>query len=142
MRKIQIKSRDILQFIKFGLVGVSNTALSYGIIVLVLFLLRNRGLSWDYVAANTVAFLLSVLWSFYWNNRSVFKSESGRPRSIAKALLKTYASYAFTGIVLNNVLSWFFITQLGISKYLAPLLNLMLTVPINFLLNRNWAFSE
>ena len=59
----------ITQFIMFAIVGVTNTLLSYILNIIVLLLLRPYALSWDYVAGNVVAFLLSVLWSFYWNNR-------------------------------------------------------------------------
>ena len=58
---------------------------------------------------------MSVLWSFYWNNKYVFTLENGKNRSLFKALLKTYISYGFTGIILNNILSWFWISVLSIS---------------------------
>ena len=131
-----------MQFVKFGLVGVSNTALSYLLNIGVLLLLGKAGLfeRWDYVIANVIAFLVSVAWSFYWNNRYVFVPEEGESRNIGKALLKTYMSYAFTGILLANVLSFLWIDVLGISKYIAPLINLVFSVPINYLINRFWAF--
>ena len=133
---------SLLQFFKFCLVGVTNTAVSYGINVLVLALLSPFRLSWDYVAGNVVSFLLSVLWSFYWNNRFVFTLQEGEERNLVKALLKTYASYAFSGLVLSNILSFFWVELLGISKVIAPLINLVVSVPINFLMNKLWAFKS
>lgn len=132
----------LVQFIKFGIVGVSNTIISYVLNVMVLLILQPLDVSWDFVAGNTVAFVLSVLWSFYWNNRLVFKVQEGEKRSIWKTLLKTYISYGFTGIILNNVLSLLWINVLGISKFIAPLLNLILSVPLNFIINKFWAFKE
>ena len=134
-------SETLEQFIKFGIVGVTNTAVGYGINVLVLKILQPYQLSWDYVAANIVSFLLSVLWSFYWNNKFVFTEEEGQKRNKLKALLKTYVSYGFTGIILTNVLSYLWIDVLGISKYLAPLINLIITIPLNFIMNKLWAFK-
>lgn len=131
---------SLLQFVKFGIVGVSNTLISYALNVLVLFLMRPLEVGWDFIAGNVVAFLLSVLWSFYWNNRFVFTVGAGEKRSIPKALLKTYISYGFTGIVLNNALSWLWIQGMGISKFIAPLINLVISVPINFVVNKFWAF--
>ena len=104
--------------------------------------LRDAGLSWDYIAGNVTAFLLSVLWSFYWNNKYVFAQDGGAERVWWKALLKTYLCYGFTGILLNNVLSWIWITKLGISKFAAPLINLIISVPLNFMLNKLWAFQS
>lgn len=133
-------AENLLQFVKFGIVGVSNTLISYALNVLVLFLMRPLEVGWDFIAGNVVAFLLSVLWSFYWNNRFVFTVGAGEKRSIPRALLKTYISYGFTGIVLNNVLSWLWIQGMGISKFIAPLINLIISVPINFVINKFWAF--
>ena len=129
----------LIQFVKFGLVGVSNTLISYGINILTLKLLEPSSISWDYIIANGVAFVLSVLWSFYWNNKYVFTSEE--KRSAFLTLLKTYAAYGFTGIILTNILSYVWIDLLWISKYIAPILNLIISIPINFLINKKWAFK-
>ena len=132
--------QSLVQFVKFGLVGVTNTAVSYVINILVLKLLQPYHLPWDYVAGNVVAFVLSVLWSFYWNNKYVFRKGEGQTRNLGKALLKTYVAYGLTGIVLANVLSWVWINVFGISKYVAPLINLVISIPLNFIVNKFWAF--
>lgn len=134
-------AESFLQFIKFGLIGVSNTVISYVLNILVLIALQPMGVAWDYIAGNVVAFMISVLWSFYWNNRFVFTVQEGEHRSLARALIKTYISYGFTGIVLNNILSWLWITVFSISKFVAPLINLIVSVPINFVVNKLWAFK-
>ena len=130
-----------MQFVKFGIIGLSNTVISYILNVAVLLILSPFSVSWDFFAGNIVGFVLSVLWSFYWNNRFVFTVKDGEHRSIWKALLKTYLSYGFTGIILSNVLSWVWIVQLGISKFIAPVINLLFSVPINFVMNKLWAFK-
>ena len=130
-----------MQFVKFGIIGLSNTVISYILNVTVLLILSPFSVSWDFFAGNIVGFVLSVLWSFYWNNRFVFTVKDGEHRSIWKALLKTYLSYCFTGIILSNVLSWVWIVQLGISKFIAPVINLLFSVPINFVMNKLWAFK-
>ena len=132
----------VTQFVKFGIVGVSNTLLAYVLNILVLLALRNRHVEWDYIAGNVVAFMLTVLWSFYWNNKYVFKQKKGKRRIWWKVLLKTYLCYGITGILLANILSWVWITKVGISKYFAPMINLIISVPLNFLLNKFWAYEE
>lgn len=139
MKKEQ--SDKLVQFIKFGIVGVSNTLISYVLNIIVLLLMRPLAVDWDFVVGNAVAFLLSVLWSFYWNNRFVFTIQEGQKRNVWRALLKTYIAYGFTGIVLNNVLGWLWISVLHISKYIAPLINIIISVPINFVINKMWAFK-
>ena len=129
-----------MQFVKFGIIGLSNTVISYILNVAVLLILSPFSVSWDFFAGNMVGFLLSVLWSFYWNNRFVFTMREGQRRSVWKALLKTYLAYGFTGIILNNILSWLWITKFGISKFIAPVINLIVSVPLNFIINKLWAF--
>lgn len=134
-------AESIVQFIKFGIVGVTNTIMGYGLNVLVLILLRPLNVAWDFIVGNVVSFIISVLWSFYWNNRLVFTVQEGQQRNLRKALLITYVAYGFTGIILNNVLCWIWISVVHISKYVAPLINLIISVPINYLLNKMWAFK-
>ncbi|MCI8650789.1 MAG: 4Fe-4S dicluster domain-containing protein [Anaerotruncus sp.] len=129
------------QFIRFSIVGLSNVVVSYSINILVLFILAPVGLTFDYIVANIIAFILSVLWSFYWNNRLVFALKQGEERSLWNTLGKTYLTYSFTGIVLNNFLSTLWIYGLGLSKYIVPLCNLPINVPINFLLNKFWSYK-
>lgn len=132
---------NITQIIMFGIVGMSNTFISYFINIAVLGMLRAYHFSWDYIAGNIIAFILSVLWAFYWNNKYVFAQKNEEPRIVWKTLLKTYLSYGFTGIVLTNILSYIWIVLLGISKYVAPLLCYVICIPINFILNKKWAFN-
>lgn len=132
---------SLTQFVKFGLIGATNTVLSYVINILVLKFLQPYQLSWDYVAGNVIAFIISVAWSFYWNNKYVFTQEEGQKRNIWKALLRTYLAYGFTGIILTNLLSYVWIDLLGISKYVAPLINLVISIPLNFVINKLWAFK-
>ncbi|QUO20778.1 GtrA family protein [Clostridiaceae bacterium Marseille-Q4143] len=133
----------LVQFIKFGIVGLSNTVISYLLYVGALLIFQKK--QWipsiDYLVAQVIAFVLSVLWSFYWNNKYVFKQNEGQERNIFAALLKTYVSYAFTGLFLNSVLSFIWVEIIGVSKLIAPIINLLVSVPINFLMNKFWAFK-
>jgi len=139
----EIQHTSFMQFIKFGIVGLSNTIISYLLYAVVLLLLQKKMLfpKIDYLLAQIVAFVLSVLWSFYWNNRMVFVVEEGRKRSLWKSLLKTYISYSFTGLFLNSILLILWVNILGISEFIAPIINLIVSVPLNFIINKFWAFK-
>lgn len=136
------KLEGILQFFKFGIVGLSNTVISYVIYVIALLVFQTVSVSEniDYLAAQVIAFILSVLWSFYWNNKYVF-DDVGRERNIVQALLKTYISYAFTGLFLNSILAVLWVQVFDINKMFAPIINLLISVPINFVMNKFWAFK-
>lgn len=124
---------DLMQFIKFGLVGVSNTAISLG--VYYLFVFFNKKL---YLIGSVVGFILSVLNSFYWNNKYVFKTE-GQANWLNR-LLKTYISYGGTTL-LSTILLYLEVDVLHISEMIAPLVNMAITIPLNFLINKFWTYK-
>lgn len=134
------KWEAFFQFVKFAIVGVSNTLVSYLINVMTLMMLQRTAFEYDYMIANVAGFSLSVLWSYYWNNKLVFTLSQGEKRNPLKTLLKTYMAYGFSGFVLNNVLSTIWIQGFGFSKYIAPILNLPFSMPVNFLINKLWAY--
>ena len=135
---------NLIQFVRFCIVGLTNTIIGYLIYAVTLKSLRLAGLwpSTDIYAAQLVMFLLSVLWSFYWNNRYVFRQENGEKRNMFKSLMKAYASYAFTGLFLSELLLLLWVNVLSINEYVAPILNLIITVPLNFLIQKYWTFKR
>ena len=134
---------SLMQFVKFGIVGVSNTVISYLLYTISLLSFRKLGIlsGIDYLVAQIVAFVLSVLWSFYWNNSMVFTMEDGQKRNVWKALIKTYISYSFTGLFLNSVLLVLWVQVFHLSEFIAPIINLLISVPLNFIINKFWAFK-
>lgn len=135
--RIQLKGdslENFIQFVKFGIVGITNCAISY--VSYLLFI--HIGL--HYTHANIIGFTISVFNSYFWNNKYVFRTDS--QRTWWRTFIKTYISYAATGIVLSNVLLYLWINILEISVVIAPLINLVITVPINFLVNKFWAYRK
>lgn len=130
------------EFIKFGIVGLSNTLISYCMYLITLYLCNRTKafIKYDYLIATVISFILSVLWSFYWNKKFVFKLSGGWKATVV-ALLKTYMSYSFTGLFLSSTLAVLWVEVLGITKIISPVLNLIVSVPVNFLLNKYWAFK-
>ena len=123
------------QFISFGLIGGLNTLLSLGIYWLIV------NLGGHYILASVVGFVITVAISYVLNNIFTFKGE-GKPEWSLKNLLKVYVSYALTGLILNNILLWLWIDVCGINQNLAPVINLFFTIPLNFLLNKLWAYKK
>lgn len=126
----------VLQFVKFGLVGVSNTLVSWA--VYYLFLWLNEDL---YMAGTVAGAVVSIYNAFFWNDRFVFKGGDRDRKSRLKRLGKTYVSYGFTSL-LSIALLWGEVNLLGISKALAPIVTLVVTIPLNFLINKFWTFKK
>ncbi len=123
------------QFISFGLIGGLNTFLSLGIYWLVIYL------GGHYLVGSVLGFVITVAISYVLNNLFTFKGDE-KPVWSLKNLVKVYVSYALTGLILNNILLWLWIDVLGINQNLAPVINLFFTIPLNFLLNKFWAYKK
>lgn len=126
-----IEQQSLLQFIKFCIIGASNTIVS--LTVYYAFVLYDRDLYlWGYF----IGFIVSVLNSYYWNNKYVFEGE----RKHISALIKTYMMYGFTTVI-SSIILYLFVDIIGISEFIAPLLILFVTVPLNYLISKYWAFK-
>ena len=126
----------IKQFVKFGIVGLSNTLIGYGVYFICIYI----GL--HYLIANFFGFFVGVLNAYYWSDRFVFKKEDGEYRSVIESLIKTYLAYGSTGLLLSSILLYFYIDKLHISEYIAQLFVLVVTIPLNFIINKYWSFKS
>lgn len=125
------QQKSFMQFVKFCLVGVSNTAIS--LIVYYIFVLINKDL---YILGNAVGFVVSVLNSYFLNSKFVFKKEDER----VKTVVKTFIAYG-TNLIIGTVLLYLFVDICHISEFIAPLLNLIITIPLNYILNKFWVMK-
>ena len=150
-----------LQMIKFGLVGLFNTFLSYSIYTVYYFYIHSN----EYIA-NALAFFISVFSAFLLQSKFVFQeTEEKQPRIWWKVLLKTYLAYAFSGLFLTTILIFFWIDIIQLENYLTflsdylisfdvnmtnhslaismiPFLNMAITIPTNFIINKYWAYNQ
>lgn len=124
------------QFIKFGIVGVSNTLISLAIYYIFVFISKDL-----YLWGQVVGWVVSVFNAFYWNNKYVFRSEKTGFRSVLNRLFKTYLTYGAT-FLLTTVLLYLEVDVWHMSEFIAPLINLLISIPLNFLLNKFWAFKK
>ncbi len=137
-----ISENTLRQFVRFGMVGVTNTLVSYAIYVAVLQGFRIAGVqcAYDYIMASVTAFVLSVLWSYMLNSAFVFKKQRSF-LTVLSEIAKSYISYGLSGLVIANLILYALVDGLGISAYLSFFLVLVVTVPMNFILNKFWTFK-
>lgn len=127
--------KGLYQFIKFGIVGTSNTLIAYIVYSICIYV----GI--HYIVANAIAFFVSVLNAYFWSDRYIFKKEEGEKRNVKKTVLKTYIAYGSTGLLLGSILLTIYVDLLMISEYIAQLLVLVVTIPLNFIINKFWSFK-
>lgn len=136
MKRDREKLRALaIQFIKFGLVGVSNTLISWAFYYLFLWIDPKL-----YLVGSVIGGIVSIANAFFWNDHFVFNGGKRDLKSRFKRLGKTYVSYSGTSI-LAIVLLWVQVNLLGVPKTIVPVTNLIITVPLNFLINKLWTFK-
>ncbi|GAA0083782.1 GtrA family protein [Clostridium sp. CTA-7] len=121
----------LMQFINFGIVGVSNTIVAYGIYaILVYFNLHPQ-------IANIISFLASMLNAYIWNKVWVFKDSSNKKKTTAVKFTVVYGGNLLLGIILL----YLYLDVWHLNKYIAPFLSLPITIPANYILNKFWVFK-
>lgn len=132
------------QFIRFCIVGVTNTIISFTVSYSTIFtvIYFNNNISKDNTLlifiASFLGFIISALNAFYWNNKFVFKKTT---KSNLKPLLKSYGCYGLVfllSFLLNSVV---FTKLLNIPNIFIPVLQIFICTPLNFITNKFWAFK-
>lgn len=123
----------VTQFIKFGMVGVANNVIFLAVYYLIVLWQSDL-----YLLGNVVGFLVSTLNAYLLNSRFVFGQErgNGKPK---QALVKTYVTYTIS-LGISTGLLYLLVDLWGLSEKIAPLISLMVTVPLNFVLNKLWVY--
>ena len=117
------------QIVKFGIVGCINTLNSLLIYYILLFF------KVEYLFANVIAYFASTMIGYLLNKFWVFKEKE------QNATLKYYIVY-ISSFFLNMFCMYLWVDILHISKYLAPILTLFVTVPYNYLFSKFWVFKQ
>ena len=73
------------------------------------------GIGFHYFLANAIAFIITVGISYVLNNVYTFKSSTESAFFSIEKMIKVYASYFFTGIVLSSILLYFWNDIVGIN---------------------------
>ena len=131
---------SFMQFIKFCLVGVSNAVVYYVAYAGSLIIFRKASVfgGLDYQVSQIIGFVISVFWAFSINRKFVF---SGEKDSYLISLCKFYITYAFTGLFMNSFLLFIW-KEIGISEFIGPVINILFTTPVNFILSKKWTFKK
>ena len=135
MKKINelIKKITQNQLVRFMLVGVSNTIVSYIFYLIVFFLSQN------YIAGNFVGFIASTLNAYLLNSKYVFAQRE--KKLDYKQLAKSFVSYGSTFLI-NTMLLYVLVNYLKIPAVIAPVVNAGLIFAFNFLLNKFWVYRK
>jgi len=120
----------LVQFIKFGIVGVSNTLLTFAIYTV---LLKVFGV-W-YLAASAIGFAVGAVNGFLLNRRWTFREHVGDALTPVRwGIVQT------CGLGVNEGLLYLFVHDAGLDKLIGQVCATAIVTVSTFLVNRAWTF--
>lgn len=128
MLSLAISKLMKLDVARFLVSGGFNTALTYGIYLLLLLVL-------PYTTSYTVSYIIGILLAYTLNRFFVFKSHRGLQSAILLPLIYGI-QYALSMLIL-----WCWVEKFGFDDRLAPIAAIVLTLPITYILSKI-AFSK
>lgn len=120
----------LVQFIKFGIVGISNTLLTFAVYTL---LLKVFGV-W-YLAASAIGFAVGATNGFLLNRRWTFREHVGDALTPVR-----WGIVQSCGLGINEGLLYLLVHNAGLDKLLAQALAIAVVTVTTFFLNRAWTF--
>jgi putative flippase GtrA len=120
----------VVQFVKFGIVGVTNTLLTFAVYTL---LLKVFGV-W-YLAASAIGFVVGTINSFLLNRRWTFRGHVGDALTPVR-----WTVVQCCGLAVNEGLLYVFVHQARVDKLLAQAFATAVVTVSTFFANRAWTF--
>lgn len=124
-----------MQFVRYCIIGVINTALDFGI-----YTGLTRGFAfWSehYLVANVFSFTMVVTWSFFWNKYWTFKNRERQHASqYAKFVIAT-----IIGVGISESILYVGVELFSLHDILSKVIAAPLVVAWNFSAYRTWTFT-
>ena len=120
----------VVQFVKFGIVGVSNTLLTFAVYTLLL-----KGFGVWYLAASAVGFVVGAVNGFLWNRRWTFREHVGDALTPVR-----WGIVQGCGLGLNLGLLYLLVHDAGLDKLLGQACATAVVTVLTFIANRAWTF--
>lgn len=123
-------NQEIVRIVKYGIVGLANTAVTY----LTYIILRFLGA--PILLSNITGYVLGLANSFVCNKKWVFKHDGKLWKEIMSFGCCFIISYAIQLVVLLSL------NRYGINEYIVQLIAMISYTLTNYLLNRIFTFSK
>jgi putative flippase GtrA len=122
----------LVQFVKFGIVGISNTLLTFAVYTLLL-----KAFDVWYIAASAIGFIVGATNGFLLNRRWTFAGHVGDSLTPLR-----WGIVQSGGLGLNLGLLYLLVHDAGVDELVAQALATIVVTISTFLVNRAWTFRH
>ncbi|MEH7179421.1 GtrA family protein [Neobacillus vireti] len=130
LNNINVSLQKYGQFLKFCIVGVTNTTIS----LVVYYLLLKLGI--HYLLASTIAYCAGLLNGYILSSAFVFKQK----RNVNQAL--KFIGVYLSSLLINLLLLYCLVDIFDISEFFAQVVVTFFNVFYNYFLNKIWTFNN
>jgi putative flippase GtrA len=124
------RTHVVLQFVKFGIVGVSNTLLTFAVYTVLL-----KGFGVWYLAASAIGFVAGATNGFLLNRRWTFRGHVGDALTPVR-----WAIVQGCGLVVNEGLLFVLVHEARLDELLGQAFATAVVTVVTFFANRAWTF--
>jgi dolichol-phosphate mannosyltransferase len=139
--RLRVSSLPLARFVRFALVGCSGVVVDMGL----LFVLSDPiMLGWGLTRSKLIASELAIVNNFLWNDSWTFHDVSARHPG-GKYKLRRFAKFqaiCFAGLMLNTILLNLQFNLLGVNRYVANAIAILVVTGWNFWLNLKLSWRE
>jgi dolichol-phosphate mannosyltransferase len=141
--RLRLTSLPLRRFVRFATVGCSGVIVDMGLLY---FLSDPTMLAWGLTRSKLIASETAIINNFVWNDTWTFRDIGARDRSL-KNRAKRFAKFqgiCFMGVLLNTAILNFQFNILGMNRYVANAVAIVLVTGWNFWLNLkvSWRVDE
>lgn len=128
-------SEDIVELLRYFLFGVLATLVDIGS-----FYILNSQLGMQYLLANAIAILLSILFAYVCNKRFVFTSHSESKRDNIKEFGKFISARLVTA-VLDMLIMWALVDFQHVDENIAKISTQVVVAVLNYVFSKAFVFK-
>ncbi len=130
MNKLKLSIEKYGQFIKFCIVGATNTAISFVVYALLL------KLNMNYLVASTLSYLAGLINGYIFSSSFVFNNK----RNLTQGL--KFLGVYLSSLIINLAFLYILVDTFKFSELIAQVIVTCFNVIYNFSLNKFWTFKR
>lgn len=125
-----MNKKEVISYLIFGILTT--------LVNIVVYTICNDVLQIQYLIANAIAWIVSVLFAYFTNRKYVFESHNS---SIINELVKFIGARVSTGIM-DMILMWLFVDVLSMQSMISKIIVNVVVVILNYVFSKLFVFQE
>ncbi len=129
----KLVNRETILYVVFGVLTTLINLVAFGLLY--------NALHWELLAANTTAWLLSVIFAFLTNKLYVFDSKSFEKALLFRETVSFFAARLFS-LAVDSLGMWLLVDVIAANSWLAKIVMNVIVIVMNYVLSKLIIFKK